>query len=147
MQWKNAQWDKEDGYNVPRDCYNSYFYVVEDNDTNHLDKFILHGSDYTKYLDGGSALHLNLAEKMTAEGYKKLFNVAAKTGCPYWCVNVKITICNDCDHIDKRTLQCCSKCGSKDIDYGTRIICYLKRVSAFGSARVAEEKIRWYHKH
>ncbi|VEI46777.1 anaerobic ribonucleoside triphosphate reductase [Actinobacillus equuli] len=27
---KNAKWDKEDGYFVPRDCYNSYFYVVED---------------------------------------------------------------------------------------------------------------------
>ena len=27
---KHAKWDREDGYVVPRDCYNSYFYVVED---------------------------------------------------------------------------------------------------------------------
>ncbi|MCF0167621.1 MAG: anaerobic ribonucleoside-triphosphate reductase, partial [Bacteroidales bacterium] len=27
---KHAKWDREDGYFVPRDCYNSYFYIVED---------------------------------------------------------------------------------------------------------------------
>jgi ribonucleoside-triphosphate reductase len=59
---KNAQWDKRDGYVVSRDCYNSYFYVVEDEGINHIDKFILHGKEYIEYLDGGSALHVNLDE-------------------------------------------------------------------------------------
>ena len=27
---KNAKWDRQDGLAVPRDCYNSYFYPVED---------------------------------------------------------------------------------------------------------------------
>ena len=27
---KNAKWNKADGYKVSRECYNSYFYVVED---------------------------------------------------------------------------------------------------------------------
>ena len=40
---KNAKWDREDGLFVPRDCYNSYFYVVEDENTSVIDKFILHG--------------------------------------------------------------------------------------------------------
>ena len=26
---KHAKWDREDGYKVPRDCYNSYFYKVD----------------------------------------------------------------------------------------------------------------------
>lgn len=143
---KNANWDKKDGYGVPRDCYNSYFYVVEDEETNHLDKFVLHGKEIIQYLDGGSALHLNLEQKLTQEGFRKLFVVAAKTGCNYWCVNVKITICNECDHIDKRTLQECPKCGSKNIDYGTRVIGYLKRVSAFCSERQKEEHLRFYHR-
>ena len=30
---KNAKWDKADGYKVSRECYNSYFYVVEDEET------------------------------------------------------------------------------------------------------------------
>lgn len=142
---KNAQWDKDDGYVVPRDCYNSYFYVVEDETINPIDKFKLHGSRATKFLDGGSALHLNLEEALTRENYYHLLCISAKTGCNYFCVNVKITICNSCDSIDKRTLQECPKCGSRDIDYGTRVIGYLKRVSAFSSARQKEHALRHYH--
>ena len=39
---KHAKWDREDGYAVPRDCYNSYFYVVEDQSLTVDDKFRLH---------------------------------------------------------------------------------------------------------
>ncbi len=143
---KNAMWDKIDGYKVPRDCYNSYFYVVEDQSINALDKFLLHGKELIDWLDGGSALHLNLDEALTAGGYRSLLDIAAKTGCNYFCVNVRITICNDCGHIDKRTLHSCSACGSHDIDYGTRIIGYLKRVSAFSSGRRKEHALRYYHR-
>ncbi|MFC6439778.1 anaerobic ribonucleoside-triphosphate reductase [Bowmanella sp. JS7-9] len=143
---KNAKWDREDGYQVPRDCYNSYFYVVEDEHSNTLDKFQLHGKTLLEYLDGGSALHLNLEEKLDKAGYLKLLNIAATTGCNYFCVNVKITICNQCETIDKRTLCACPSCGSEDIDYGTRVIGYLKRVSAFSSGRRLEHGLRHYHR-
>jgi len=142
---KNAKWDKKDGYKVNRDCYNSYFYLVEDEHTNHLDKFVLHGQEITQYLDGGSALHLNLDEALSTEAYLKLFNVAAKTGCNYFCINVKITICNDCEKIDKRTLFHCDVCGSENIDHGTRVIGYLKRVTAFSQGRQKEHALRYYH--
>ena len=144
---KNAQWDRADGYKVARDCYNSYFYVVEDDKTNALDKFLLHGRELTEWLDGGSALHLNLDETLSQSGYRSLLNIAARTGCNYFCVNVKITICNECGHIDKRTREACSACGSRDIDYGTRVIGYLKRVSAFSSPRRKEHALRHYHRH
>jgi ribonucleoside-triphosphate reductase (formate) len=98
-----------------------------------------------EYLDGGSALHLNLEEKLHAKGNLALLDLAAKTGCNYFCVNVRITLCNSCQHIDKRTRHSCSKCGSNDIDYGTRVIGYLKRVSAFSKARRAEHQRRHYH--
>ena len=143
---KNAKWDKADGYKVARDCYNSYFYVVEDDKTNALDKFLLHGRELVDWLDGGSALHLNLDEALSQSGYRSLLDIAAQTGCNYFCVNVKITICNTCSHIDKRTLQVCSACGSHDIDYGTRVIGYLKRVSAFSSGRRKEHALRHYHR-
>ena len=57
---KHANWDRKAGYVVPRDCYNSYFYAVEDTSLTVLDKFKLHGKEYVQYLDGGSALHMNL---------------------------------------------------------------------------------------
>lgn len=144
---KNAKWDKADGLKVERDCYNSYFYVVEDKETNALDKFMLHGRDMNEFLDGGSALHLNLEESLSVDQYQHLYRVAAQTGCNYFCVNVKITICNDCEHIDKKTLRQCPTCNSKNIDHGTRVIGYLKRVSAFSKARQTEHDIRYYQKH
>ena len=145
---KNAKWDKTDGYFVPRECYNSYFYVVEveDEEINALDKFLLHGKELIEWLDGGSALHLNLDEALPQSGYRSLLDIAAKTGCNYFCINVKITICNECQHIDKRTRHQCAKCGSSNIDYGTRVIGYLKRVSAFSSARQKEHSLRFYHR-
>lgn len=143
---KNAEWDKKDGYHVLRDCYNSYFYVVEDDETNVIDKFILHGRKINQFLDGGSALHLNLDETLTKEGFRNIINLSAKTGCNYFCTNVKITICNECSHIDKRTLSKCSKCGSDNIDYGTRVIGYLKRVSNFSKSRQKEHALRFYHR-
>ena len=143
---KNAKWDKADGYFVPRDCYNSYFYVVEDDAANALDKFLLHGRELIDWLDGGSALHLNLDEALSFSGFCALLDIAAKTGCNYFCTNVRITICNECNHIDKRTLHACSACGSHNIDYGTRVIGYLKRVSAFSQGRRKEHALRHYHR-
>ena len=49
---KHANWDRKAGYVVPRDCYNSYFYAVEDTSLTVLDKFKLHGKEYVQYLDG-----------------------------------------------------------------------------------------------
>lgn len=141
---KNAKWDKEDGYFVPRDCYNSYFYVVEDDRTNLIDKFILHGNKLTKYLDGGSALHGNLDEHLSKEQYKVIMKDAIKTGCSYFTFNIPNTICNDCGHISKHHFDHCEKCGSTNIDYLTRVIGYLKRVSAFSEARQKEAAKRYY---
>ncbi|MDV7188152.1 anaerobic ribonucleoside-triphosphate reductase [Lutibacter sp. TH_r2] len=142
---KNAKWDREDGLKVNRDCYNSYFYAVEDETMNTLDKIMLHGKETIQYLDGGSALHLNLEEAPNKQGFLKLINAAAVAGCNYFCFNIKITICNKCNHIDKRTLIKCSKCESTDVDYGTRVIGYLKRVSSFSSHRQKEQSLRYYH--
>ncbi|MFZ3230687.1 MAG: anaerobic ribonucleoside-triphosphate reductase [Pseudobdellovibrio sp.] len=144
---KNAQWDKKDNYQVNRDCYNSYFYIVEDENINFLDKFQLHGKEMIQFLDGGSALHLNLEEALTEKQYVLLIDYAAKTGCNYFCTNIKVTVCNDCEYIDKRTQQKCSKCGSKNIDYATRVIGYLKRITSFSKARRVEHNARQYHKH
>lgn len=141
---KNAKWDKEDGYFVPRDCYNSYFYIVEDTKSNLLDKFILHGDKLTKYLDGGSALHANLEEHLTKQQYLQLLNVAIQTGCSYFTFNIPNTACNDCGYVSKHKLAKCPKCGSNNLDYITRVIGYLKRVSSFSEARQTEEKKRYY---
>ena len=141
---KHAKWDREDGYFVPRDCYNSYFYVVEDDSLSVIDKFKLHGAPYIEHLTGGSALHMNLDEHLSKEQYLHLLKVAAKEGCNYFTFNIPNTVCNDCGHIDKRYLKECPHCHSKNVDYMTRIIGYLKRVSNFSQARQEEAARRYY---
>ncbi len=143
---KHAKWDREDGFYVPRDCYNSYFYVVEDESLNVIDKFRVHGKKYIEHLTGGSALHMNLEEHLSAVQYRQLLRVAATEGCNYFTFNIPNTICNDCGHIDKRYLKACPKCKSKNIDYLTRIIGYMKRVSSFSDARQKEAAKRYYAK-
>jgi len=142
---KHAKWDREDGYFVPRDCYNSYFYIVEDDSLNIIDKFKLHGAPYIEHLTGGSALHMNLEEHLSKQQYRNLLRVAAKEGCNYFTFNIPNTICNDCGHIDKRYLKECPHCHSRNVDYMTRIIGYLKRVSNFSEARQKEAARRFYY--
>ena len=141
---KNAKWDKEDGYAVPRDCYNSYFYKVEDTTLNVIDRFRLHGVKYIEHLTGGSALHCNLEEHLSKAQYRQLLRVAAQEGCNYFTFNIPNTICNECGTIDKRYLKECPHCHSANVDYLTRIIGYMKRVSNFSAARQVEASKRYY---
>lgn len=141
---KNAKWDKADGLSVPRACYNSYFFVVEDPQTTVLDKIRLHGDRYIRNLDGGSACHINLEEHLTARQYELLILNAIHEGCSYFTFNVPNTICNDCGYISKHKLEKCPKCGSENLDYATRIIGYLTRVSKWSAERRNEYDRRYF---
>jgi len=143
---KNYNWDKKDGYFVsPKHVmYSSYFYNPEDEKLSMIDKFKLHGEEYVKYLDGGSALHMNIAEHLTKDQYRQLLNVAAHYGTNYFTFNCRNTVCNDCGYISKDTLDVCPKCGSKNLDYLTRVIGYLKRISSFAEVRQEEALHRFY---
>lgn len=143
---KNAKWDKEDGLKVPRACYNSYFFPVEDDSYNIIDKLRLHGKENTQWLDGGSACHLNMEQLMSKEQAYDLICIAGKLGVNYWTFNVLMTLCNDCGFINVNTENHCTKCGSKDIDYATRVIGYLKRISSFSTERQKEAGLRIYNK-
>ena len=141
---KHARWDREAGYFVPRDCYNSYFYIVEDPNTDIIEKFRLHGRRYIEHLTGGSALHMNLDEHLGKAQYRQLLRVAAKEGCNYFTFNIPNTLCNECGAIDKRHLKECPHCHSHNVDYLTRVIGYLKRVSNFSVDRQKEAARRYY---
>jgi ribonucleoside-triphosphate reductase len=143
---KNYKWDKKDGYWVSpnRNLYSSYFYNPEDDSVNVLQKTVLHGKYYVKYLDGGSALHANLKEHLSQPQYRQFMKAAAKNGCNYFTFNVKNTVCNKCGYISKHTLEECPHCGSKDLDYLTRVIGYLKRISSFSEPRQEEADKRIY---
>ena len=144
---KNYNWDRKDGYFVSpkHNMYSSYFYNPEDDSLSMIDKFKLHGDEYVKYLDGGSALHMNIAEHLSKKQYRQLLNTAAHYGTNYFTFNCRNTVCNDCGYISKDTLTVCPKCGSKNLDYLTRVIGYLKRISSFSEMRQTEAEHRFYN--
>lgn len=143
---KNYNWDKKDGYVVPqgRNLYNSYFYIVEDETIDPVKKFYYQGHNFIDCLDGGSALHNNLDSHLTKKQYRLLMDVAIKSGCNYFTYNIPNTVCNECGHIDKRKLNECPVCHSSNVDYATRVIGYLKRISNFSEARQKEASKRYY---
>ena len=144
---KNYNWDKADGYWVPADenLYNSYFYNAHD-DTSVLDKFILHGRQTYQFTDGGSAAHINLDDHLSKAQYLKLIDFAIANGTNYFTFNIPNTLCNECGHITKQHLRECPHCHSKNVDYLTRIIGYLKRVSNFSLDRQKEAARRYYQR-
>ena len=142
---KNYNWDKEDGYvvNPNRVLYNSYFYLAHDN-TSVLDKFRLHGKEFTETLDGGVGCHINLEEHLSKEQYLKLIEFAVKNGTSYFTFNIPNSECEDCHYIVKKPIKECPKCHSKNIKWYTRIIGYLRAIKNFGYERQIEAGKRVY---
>ena len=137
--------DKADGYWVPenQNLYNCYFYNPWDN-TSILDKFILHGKQVAPYCDGGQALHANLDAHLSKTQYLKLIDFAIEQGTNYFTFNIPISECKKCGHVVNAPIEKCPKCGSENIDYWTRIIGYLRPISAFSNPRKIEQKKRVY---
>lgn len=138
---KNADWDRKDGLFVPRDCYNSYMYLVEE-DLPLIDKLHLHGGKILENLDGGSAVHWNNKERLSKEQYRQVLKSLIITGSNYFCENVKKTCCNTCKTITANTYEVCPKCGSENVDYAERIIGYLKKIKNYSVHRRAENSRR-----
>nr|UVM96595.1 MAG: anaerobic ribonucleoside-triphosphate reductase [Bacteriophage sp.] len=144
---KNYNWDKEDGYWVPKDenLYNSYFYDAHD-DTSVLDKFILHGRQTYQYTDGGSAAHINLEDHLSKEQYLKLIDFAIVNGTNYFTFNIPNSKCDDCGYITKHPITECPKCHSNHITQYTRVIGYLRPTKSFSKDRQIEASKRVYSK-
>lgn len=142
---KNYKWDVKDGYWTPEgiNLYNSYFYNAHD-DTSVLDKFILHGRQTYQFTDGGSALHCNLNEHLSKEQYLKLIDFSIAEGTSYFTFNIPNSKCNECNRIVKAPIKKCPKCGSNKITWYTRVIGYLRPISAFGEDRQIEANKRVY---
>ncbi len=87
---------------------------------------------------------MNLDEHLSEQQYLQLLKRAANEGCNYFTFNIPNTICNECGTIDKRYPKECPHCHSHNVDYMTRIIGYLKRVSNFSQPRQEEASRRYY---
>lgn len=145
---KNYNWDKEDRYKVPKDrnCYTSYMFLPDNEEMSILEKFRMHGKEFTENLSGGVALHCNLEEYLSKEQYLRLIEYAVKKGTSYFTFNIPNSECNECGYISKKPIKECPKCHSKNITWWTRIIGYLRPISAFSKGRQIEADKRVYTK-
>lgn len=137
---KLYNWDKEDGYYVPenQNLYSSYFFLQWDNNISVLDKLKLHGKYINAATDGGQACHINLNEHLSEEQYSKIIDFCIKEGVNYWTFNIPMSECKECGHTVNAPIKKCPKCGSTKIDWWTRIIGYLRPVSAWSNPRQLE---------
>jgi ribonucleoside-triphosphate reductase len=146
---KLYNYDKEDGYFVPKDInlYTSYMFKPYDFNTSVLERIILHGNNYIgDYLDGGSSCHINLEEHLSEEQYKKIILFAADNGCQYFTFNIPNSECEDCGYITKHPINECPKCGSNNISLWDRVIGYLTKIKNWSTGRQIEQKTRVYSK-
>lgn len=144
---KNYNWDKKDGYWVPKDrnLYNSYIYEAHDN-TTVLDKISMHGSLVSKSIDGGVASHINLEDNLDKKQYEKLLEHAVKSGNNYITFNIPQTQCDSCNYIAKHPFGKCPKCNSTKVTMWTRIIGYLRPVKSWSTERQLEGSKRTFTK-
>lgn len=144
---KNYNWDKADGYVVPKDrnLYASYMFIPSDSNVSVTEKIRLHGAGFVgDWLDGGQACHINLEEHLFEEQYMNLLNYAAETGCSYFTFNIPNSECKDCGYIAKYPFDRCPKCGSGKVIKWDRIIGYLTAIPGWNEGRRIEQKTRVY---
>jgi len=143
---KNYGWDKSEGYWTPsnRNLYNSYFYIASDENCSVLDKFRLHGREFTELLDGGVGLHCNLEDHLSKEQYLKLIDFAVANGTSYFTFNIPNSECDDCHYISKTPIKVCPKCGGTHITWWTRVIGFLRPIKFFDKERYKEALTRVY---
>lgn len=146
---KNYKWDSEDGYWTPSDSkiYNSYFYNAWDSNTSVIDKFKLHGREFTETLDGGVGAHINLEEHLTKNQYLKLLDIAIENGTSYFTYNIPNSECtnDDCHYIVKTPMEKCPKCGAP-MRIWTRVVGFLKPIINFDAGRTWDAVNRYYNK-
>lgn len=118
--------------------------MPEDNTISILDKFKLHGREFTSNCDGGMGLHCNLDSHLSKNQYLKLIDYAIKCGTFYFTFNIPNTQCDDCGHIEKIPIKECPICHSKNVTHWTRPVGYLRPTKCFDEYRYKESLMRFY---
>ncbi len=138
--------DKADGYKVNRDVYSGYLFAPENESLDVYAKVHMHGDIVASKMLGGNACHINLKEHLTQAQYRMMMKEASVYGTNYIGTNIPYTECSDCGYISKHNLDHCEKCGSKNVDYITRVVGFLVRHKSMHKIRNEEFNTRHFGK-
>ncbi|MDI6811147.1 MAG: anaerobic ribonucleoside-triphosphate reductase [archaeon] len=91
-------------------------------------------------VDGGNIMHIFLGEGYPdPQGIKSLvLKIAKNTQTGYYAFTKDMTVCMDCSHVSMGLIEECEKCGSKNLDYISRITGYLQAVSGWNEGKKQE---------
>lgn len=120
--------------NVPFELYsNQYIPLIE---SVPLPERIITTGKFMDILSGGGILHLNVSEKIKDPSIMKhLIEYSVKNGASHFAVNYGFGTCEKghttiCGNVSK-----CPECGSKMVDYVTRVVGYFSHVSNWQKTR------------
>ncbi|MDI6885762.1 MAG: anaerobic ribonucleoside-triphosphate reductase [archaeon] len=91
-------------------------------------------------VDGGNIMHIFLGERYPdPQGVKSLvLKIAKNTQTGYYAFTKDMTVCTDCSYVTMGLMEECEKCGSKNLDYISRITGYLQAVSGWNEGKKQE---------
>lgn len=100
--------------------------------------------DFFDILDGGNIHHIFLSENYPdPKGLKEFtMNIIKKTKIGYFAFTKILTVCNECYHVEQGNHITCLNCGSKNIDYISRITGYQSNLASWNEAKKQEFKDR-----
>ncbi len=94
-------------------------------------------------VSGGSILHININEQVTANAYKELVKMMIeKYHIVHFAVNVGTTTCENGHRIPGIYKEECPLCGGKTVDWNLRVVGFNTDVSAWSPERREEFKKR-----
>ena len=123
------------GYNPHNyELYSNQYLSLYDSESIY-DRFRIQGK-YDSVTSGGAILHISHDDKepLTARQYAKVMIEAVYSGTQYYAFNRVFAKCNKCGKLFTNKSEC-PDCHSMDIEYYTRVIGYLSKISSWNQTR------------
>jgi ribonucleoside-triphosphate reductase len=95
-----------------------------------------------EYCNGGTVTFLPVGNIPKQETVKQIIRFAGRKRVYYYTFNPIYTMCNDCGETMFGKVDKCMKCGSKNVDYFTRVTGWYTKVSNWNDKKKNEFKIR-----
>jgi len=123
--------------------YTNSSYINVGADVSVIDRIKTEGK-FHPFIPAGSMTHVWLGEyKPDVEGIKKLvIKTFENTNNAQISFSPEFTTCNDCGNTGRGMQDSCENCGSKDVDFISRVTGYLSRMSSWNPGKWAELKDR-----
>ncbi len=123
--------------------YTNSFHVRPSADVPLWKRLKIEGS-FHPLTDGGAMTHVWLGESTPkAEGiYELTEKIATQTAIQYYSYTKDLSVCKECNYTTSGLTNICPKCGSKNLDWWSRITGYYQNVGGWNKGKLTELRER-----